>query len=119
MLGRTLLALSSLEPGFNVHDAMAARFALSPGTLGDPEQVRTAWQVVLDRARRVPGVDSVALADIIPMREGENSLPYWTSATPPPPNQWPVALTSGRCGGNCGARPAIKPCMKSIPWNSS
>ncbi len=94
MLGRTLLALSSLEPGFNVHDVMAARFALSPGTLGDPEQVRTAWQVVVDRARRVPGVDSVALADIIPMREGENSLPYWTSATPPPPNQGPVALAS-------------------------
>src|SRR6266581_5388584 len=94
MLGRTLLALSSLEPGFNVYDVMAARFALSPGTLGDPEQVRTAWQVVLDRARRVPGVDSVALADIIPMREGENSLPYWTSATPPPTNQEPFALAS-------------------------
>src|SRR5207245_1810901 len=94
MLGRTLLALSSLEPGFNVHDVMAARFALSPGALGDPEQVRAAWQVVLDRARRVPGVDSVALADIIPMRKGENSVPYWTAATPPPPNQEPLALAS-------------------------
>jgi len=94
MLGHTLLALSSLDPGLKVHDVMAARFALSPGTLGDPEQVRAAWQVVLDRARRVPAVDSVALADIIPMREGENSLPYWTTATPPPPNQEPVALAS-------------------------
>jgi predicted permease len=94
MLGHTLLALSSLDPGFNVHDVMAARFALSPGTLGNPEQVRAAWQVVLDRAGRVPGIDSVALADIIPMREGENSLPYWTTATPPPPNQEPVALAS-------------------------
>ena len=94
MLGHTLLALSSLDPGFNVHDVIAARFALSPGTLGNPEQVREAWQDVLDRARRVPGVDSVTLADIIPMREGENSLPYWTTATPPPPNHEPVALAS-------------------------
>jgi predicted permease len=94
MLGRTLLALSSLDPGFNLHDVIAARFALSPATLGNPEQVRAAWQDVLDRARRVPGVDSVALADIIPMREGENSLPYWTTATPPPPNHEPVALAS-------------------------
>ncbi len=94
MLGRTLLALSSLDPGFNVHDVIAARFALSPGTLGNPEQVRQAWEDVLDRARRVPGVESVTLADIIPMREGENSLPYWTTATPPPPNQEPVALAS-------------------------
>jgi len=94
MLGQTLLALSSLDPGFNVHDVMAARFALSPATLGNPEQVREAWQYVLDRARRVPGVDSVTLADIIPMREGENSLPYWTTATPPPTNHEPVALAS-------------------------
>jgi len=94
MLGHTLLALSSLDPGFNVHNVMAARFALSPSTLGNPEQIRAAWQDVLDRARRVPGVESVALADIIPMRRGENSLPYWTSATPPPTNQELVALAS-------------------------
>ena len=94
MLGHTLLALSSLDPGFNVHNVLAAHFALSPGARANPEQIRAAWQDVLDRARRVSGVESVALADIIPMREGENSLPYWTTATPPPPNQEPVALAS-------------------------
>src|SRR6266481_5600423 len=36
MLGHTLLALSSLDPGFNVHDVIAARFALSPATLPPP-----------------------------------------------------------------------------------
>jgi putative ABC transport system permease protein len=95
MLGHTLLALSSLDPGFNVHDVIAARFALSPATsLGNPEQIRAAWQDILDRVRRVPGVESATLADIIPMRGGENSLPYWTTATPPPPNQEPFALAS-------------------------
>src|SRR5712664_51271 len=94
MLGHTLLALSSLDPGLNVHDVMAARFALSPGAVANPEQIQAAWQEVLDRARRVPGVESVTLADIIPMREGENSLPYWTTATPPPANQEPFALAS-------------------------
>jgi len=94
MLGHTLLALSSLDPGFNNRNVLAAHFALSPATLENPEQIRHAWQDVLNRARRVPGVESVALADIIPMREGENSLPYWTTATPPPPNQEPIALAS-------------------------
>jgi predicted permease len=94
MLGHTLLALSSLDPGFNVHNVLAAHFALSPSTLANPEQIRAAWQDVLDRARRVPGVEAATLADIIPMREGENSLPYWTTATPPPPNQEPFALAS-------------------------
>jgi predicted permease len=94
MLGHTLLALSSLDPGLNVHNVMAAHFALSPSSLESPEQIRLAWQDVVDRARRVPSVESVALADIIPMREGENSLDYWTAATPPPPNQVLFALAS-------------------------
>jgi predicted permease len=94
MLGRTLLELSFLDPGVNVHNVVTARFALSPGTPANPEQIRAAWQDVLDRARRLPGVESAALADIIPMREGENSLAYWSTPTPPPPNQAPLALAS-------------------------
>jgi predicted permease len=96
MLGRTLLTLSSLDPGLQVHNVLTARFALSPGagSAANPEQLRAAWQDVLDGAGRVPGVASVALADIIPMREGENSLGYWTTPTPPPPNKAPLALAS-------------------------
>lgn len=94
MLGRSLLSLSSLDPGVNVRNVLTARFAVSPGTVANPEQIRAAWQDVLDRARRVPGVESVALADIIPMREGENSLGYRTTPTQPPPNQAPIALAS-------------------------
>ncbi len=94
MLGRTLLALSSLNPGLNVHNVLTGRFAVSPAVLSDPGRIRSAWQDVLDRAGRVPGVESAALADIIPMREGENTLPYWTTSTPPPLDQAPVALAS-------------------------
>jgi len=94
MLGRTLLRLSSLDPGLHVHNVLSSRFALSPSTLGNPAQIRAAWQDVLDRAQRTPGVASAALADIIPMREGENSLGYSTTSTPPPPNQAPLALAS-------------------------
>jgi predicted permease len=93
MLGHTLLALSSLDPGLNVHNVMAAHFALSSTSLESSKQIRVAWQDVVERARRVPGVESVALADIIPMREGENSLDYRTAATPPP-NQVSFALAS-------------------------
>jgi hypothetical protein len=53
--------------------------------------MRSAWQVACLIGEPGAGVESAA-ADIIPMREGENTLPYWTTATPPPPNQAPVAL---------------------------
>ena len=94
MLGRTLLALSSLNPGFDARNVLAARFALSPNVLDDPAQIRLAWREALDRARRLPGVQSAALVDIIPMREGENVLPYRTTPAPLPPNEEPVALAS-------------------------
>ncbi len=94
MLGRTLLRLSSLDPGFNTRNVLAARVALSPAVLENPAKVREAWQDVLDRAGRLPGVQSVALADIVPMREGENSLGYWATPAPPPPDQTPLALAS-------------------------
>lgn len=93
-LGRTLLRLSSLEPGLNVHGVLTARFALSPSATTNPARIQAAWQDVLDRARSLPDVESAALADIIPMREGENSLAYWSTPTPPPPNQAPLALAS-------------------------
>jgi predicted permease len=94
MLGRTLLRLSALDPGVDTRNVLVTRLAMSSGVLGSPEQIRVAWQDVLDRARRVPGVRSVALADVIPMRVGTSALGYWTTPDPPPPNTMPTALAS-------------------------
>ncbi len=94
MLGRTLMALSSLKPGFDAHNVLAARFALSPSVLDNPSQIRQSWREVLDRAQRLPGVESAALTDIIPMREGENVIPYRATPAPLPPDRQPAALAS-------------------------
>ncbi len=92
LLGRTLLHLSSLDPGINVRNVLVTRMALSPATLADPAKTRAAWKDVLERARRVPGVQSVATVDTFPMREGDNEQGYWTSADVPPTNKLPFAL---------------------------
>jgi predicted permease len=92
MLGRTLLHLSSLNPGVEVHNVLVTRMALSPATLADPAKTRAAWKDVLARARNVPGVQSVATVDTFPMRAGDNEEGYWTSADVPPPNKLPFAL---------------------------
>jgi predicted permease len=94
VLGRTLLRQSSLDPGVNVRNVLVTRMALSPGALADPAQTRAAWQDVLDHARRVPGAQSVALVDTVPMREGNNQLGYWTTPAEPEPNQMPLALAT-------------------------
>ncbi len=94
MLGRTLLRLSSLNPGLNIRNVLVTRMALSPATLANPSRIFPAWQDVLDRARRVPGVESVAIVDTVPMREGDNPLGYWPSAALPPENLRPITLTT-------------------------
>ncbi len=94
LLGRTLLRLSNLDPGLNVRNVLTARMALSPATLPYPAQIRAAWDDVLERARRVPGVEAVAMVDTVPMREGNNQIGYRTSAAEVPDNQQPAALAT-------------------------
>ena len=94
MLGRTLLRLSSLNPGVNVQNVLAARMALSPATLAEPAKIRAAWQDVLERARRVREVQSASIVDTVPMREGNNPVGYWTNAAVPPENEQPLVLAS-------------------------
>lgn len=94
MLGRTLLHLSSLDPGINIRNVLVTRMALSPGTLADPAKIRTAWKEVLDNAGRVPGVQSVAMVDTVPMREGNNQIGYWTTPAEPPEDKQPFVLAN-------------------------
>jgi len=93
-LARTLVRLSSLDPGLNVHNLVTARMALSPGFLTNPAQMQAAWSDVLNRVRHVPGVESAALTDIVPMRAGENSLPYSATPISRSSSAMPIALAS-------------------------
>jgi predicted permease len=94
MLGHTLLRLSSLDPGVNSRNVLITRMALSPGTLANTGQIRGAWQNVLDRARQVPGVHSIAMVDTVPMRAGNNQLGFWHNPALPPRDQLPIALAT-------------------------
>jgi putative ABC transport system permease protein len=94
ILGRTLLRLSSLDPGVDPHNVLITRMALSPATLESPAKIPAAWQEILERVRRVPGVQSIAMVDTVPLREGNNQIGYWTTPSMPPENEQPVVLAT-------------------------
>jgi predicted permease len=94
MLGRTLLHLSSLDPGVNIRSVLITRMALSPASLANPAQIRAAWQDVIDRAHRVPGVQSIAMVDTVPMHAGNNPLGYSTTPAIPSVQEQPIALAT-------------------------
>jgi len=94
LLGRAVLRLSAVQPGVDTHHVLVARTALSAATLANPAATRAAWTQVLDRIRAVPGVESAALVDTVPLREGNNQINYWTTSAPPPVGQQPSALAT-------------------------
>ena len=94
ILGQTLLRLSSLNPGIDIRNLLVTRAALSPAVLANPARIPAAWQELLDRVCRVPGVQSVATVDTVPMREGNNQIGYWTNAAVPEKHQMPLALSN-------------------------
>ncbi|HWF90977.1 MAG TPA: ABC transporter permease [Terriglobales bacterium] len=95
IIGRTLLHISSLNPGLDVHNVLTARVAISPEALSSPKMARAAWKELMDSLRADPAVQSVALTDTVPMREGQNVVNYWATTTPPPPNQAAESLAVG------------------------
>jgi predicted permease len=94
MLGRTLLRLSSLDPGMNIRNVLVTRVALAPGNLENAGQIRASWRDLLARVRGVPGIRAVAMVDTVPMRQGNNELYYSTTAALPPRNEMPLALAT-------------------------
>ena len=92
MLGRTLIRLASLDPGVDRSNVLVARMAISPAVLENPDQIRAAWEKVLESGRRTPGVQAIATVDTFPMREGNNQVGYWTTADVPPEEKQPLAL---------------------------
>jgi predicted permease len=95
LLGRTLVRLSSLDPGIDVRNVLVARTALSPATLAEPERTRAAWRYLLDQARRVPGVQAIAMVDTVPMRQGSNPINYSvTAANVDDGNDYPAVLAN-------------------------
>ena len=92
LLGRTVLRLSTLDPGVRMQNVLTARMSVSPTVLRNADATRAAYMNVVERAKSVPGVEAAALTDIVPMGQGENAEPYWTGAQPPA-NRMP--LTNG------------------------
>jgi putative ABC transport system permease protein len=66
VLVRTLIALDRAPMGFDVHDVLTMRVAISPARYPD-ERPRDFYHEALTRLRALPGIESAAAANSLPM----------------------------------------------------
>jgi predicted permease len=91
---RTLGHLWGVDPGFDPHDVLTMNVALAPNLTSHADKIRLGYRQLLERIDRIPGVDSAAVAELLPLSGGDDEWSLWfgSSATPPPLDQQKISL---------------------------
>ena len=67
---RTLLALRSVDTGYNPHNVLTLQVSLPETRYKTPSQITTFFAAALQRMRALPGVQSAAAIDTLPSQGG-------------------------------------------------
>jgi putative ABC transport system permease protein len=81
LLIRTLIALRSVNPGFDAHNVVTTRTSLDP-SLVKASGVDPMVRDVFRRLAALPGVESAAFTRLLPLDGSFNSLPFIVSGRP-------------------------------------
>jgi len=83
LLLRTVHALSQVNPGFEISHVLTFRASLSPSLTGTTAGSQIAIRELLDRIGHLPGVEAADMTELVPLRGGDNSGPFWRSSQVP------------------------------------
>jgi putative ABC transport system permease protein len=73
LLVRTFFYLRDVAPGFRVDTLLTARITTPPKKFTSQEQAIAHWANVMDRVRRIPGVQAASFAQALPLT-GDNHV---------------------------------------------
>ncbi|HEY2969428.1 MAG TPA: ABC transporter permease [Casimicrobiaceae bacterium] len=76
LLIRTFVQLTSVDPGYDTHDVLAARIRLTPSRYADPTLQNQFFQNLTDLLARNPGVAHVSVSRTLPLAGGVNILAF-------------------------------------------
>lgn len=83
LLFRTIRNLWEVNPGFNFEHVVTFQVGLSPSLTHTATGIRTAYSQLLERIRRIPGVNSADMTALLPLSQGDNSGPFWVGSEKP------------------------------------
>ena len=91
LLGRSLMELQNVRPGFNVDSALSLRVSLPQRSYGDSNAQHAFYARVVEGLSALPGVTSVGGTSFLPLAGVGPGTSFWRADAPqPPPNERPV-----------------------------
>jgi hypothetical protein len=91
LLGRSVMELQNVNPGFTTDSALSLRVTLPSRTYGDSNAQHAFYTRVMDGLRALPGVTGVGGTSFLPLAGVGPGTSFWRADAPqPPPNERPV-----------------------------
>jgi putative ABC transport system permease protein len=91
LLGRSLMELQSVNPGFNADSALSLRVTLPSRSYRDSNAQHAFYTRAIDGLRALPGVETVGGTSFLPLAGAGPGTSFWRADAPqPPPNERPV-----------------------------
>jgi len=91
LLGRSLIELQSVRPGFNVDSALSFRLTLPQRTYGDSNLQHAFYTRVIEGLKALPEVTAVGGTSFLPLAGVGPATSFWRADAPQPsPNERPV-----------------------------
>jgi putative ABC transport system permease protein len=92
LLMRTFVALTAIDPGFDPRRVLTLVVSLSGSEASAPGRRAAFFRDTLERIRSLPGVESAAAINHLPMGGDEWGLAFHVDGRPlPAPGEWPSA----------------------------
>jgi predicted permease len=77
LLFRTIQHLWDVDPGFDARHVITFKVGLSPSATKTPSTLRVAYRQLVERIRRIPGIQAADLTNLVPLSDQDNSGPFW------------------------------------------
>ena len=83
LLFRTILHLWNVDPGFITKNVITFKVGISHSLMRTPSNTRVAYQQLIERIRRIPGVQGADFTTAIPLTGQGGTLPFWLDSKKP------------------------------------
>ena len=83
LLLRTIRQLWDVNPGFDTQHVITFKVGVSPSLTRTAAKTRIAYQQLIERIRKIPGVQAAEFTDTVPLGGQGGTMPFWIGSQKP------------------------------------